>query len=68
MKIEDNWVFKDSVTGITFRVMEGKELDRLHLEGNFGKVNNRDLFFTKDGEFDGTGSSLPDDRKRLKTE
>jgi len=55
MIIRNGWKFKDAVTGNTFEAIEGKLLDKLHIEGDFG---NRDLFFTKDGKFDGTGSAV----------
>jgi len=64
MKIKNVWKFKDAVTGICLEAIEGKKLDRLHLEGNFGGTNNRDFFFTKDGEFDGTGSALTEKVER----
>ena len=51
MKIENGWDFDDPVSGLMFRVVVGKKLDIL-------KVGNRDLWFTKDGKFDGTGSSV----------
>ena len=55
MNIRNGWKFKDLVTGITFEATEGEHLDRIHLEGDFG---NRDLFFAKDGKFDGTSSAV----------
>lgn len=58
MNINDDWEFDDLVTGMKFKVIPGKNLDRLHIENIKGGCNNRDLWFTKDGEFDGTGSSL----------
>ena len=61
MRIDDNWNFKDLVTGLKFSVIVGKKLDRLHIENlEQGKTDNRDFWFTKNGEFDGTGSALPD--------
>lgn len=60
MKIKDDWEFDDSPTGLKFRVIPGKKLNRLHIENIQGGCDNRDLWFTKDGDFDGTGSSLPE--------
>jgi len=60
MKIKDNWTIKDVVSGLSIKAVSGKKLNRLHIEriSDFAKCGNRDFFFTKDGEFDGTGSSL----------
>lgn len=59
MQIENGWKYTDAVTGIMFTAIEGKDLNRIHMEGNLGpNVNNRDLFFTKEGKFDGTGSAV----------
>lgn len=63
MKIKDDWEFDDLATGLKFKVVVGKSLDRLHIENINGGCNNRDLWFTKDGEFDGTGSSLSESCK-----
>lgn len=60
MNIKDDFEINDHVTGLKIKVIPGKfGLDRLHIE-IVGKpaVHNRDFFFTRDGEFDGTGSSL----------
>lgn len=61
MKIKNTWKLTDLVTGLTFRAIKGKKLDRLHIKIN-PKMNplasNRDFFFTKTGEFDGTGSAI----------
>ena len=37
-------------------VQVGKKLDKLYIESLDGKMN-RDFWFTKTGEFDGTGSA-----------
>ena len=61
MQIEDGFEFVDSVTGLHFRVVEGKTLNRLHVvleQPDVPKIKNRDFFFTRDGKFDGTGSSV----------
>ncbi len=61
MKIKDGFEFDDPVTGLRFKVIRGPKLDRLHVElGEAGapKIKNRDFFFTRDGEFDGTGSAV----------
>ncbi len=57
MQIEDSWKIKDGVSGLSIKVQPGKKLDRLHIESLDGKMN-RDFWFTKDGEFDGTGSNV----------
>ena len=61
MKIKDGWKLKDVVTGLTIEAIKGKKLDRLHIEIEPKMnplANNRDLFFTKTGKFDGTGSCM----------
>lgn len=68
MKIADDWKFDDLPTGLKFKIIVGKKLDRLHIENIQGGCNNRDLWFTKNGEFDGTGSSLPEMRERSEPE
>ena len=57
MKIENGWQFEDAVSGLRLTVTEGKSQNRLHIE-RIGEpiCGNRDFWFTKDGEFDGTGS------------
>lgn len=59
MKIENGWQFEDAVSGLKLTIVDGKGLDRLHIE-HIGKpiCDNRDFFFTKDGKFDGTGSAV----------
>jgi len=59
MIIPDNFEIKDEVSGLKIKVVKGNKLDRLHIE-HIGKpmVDNRDLWFTKDGKFDGTGSNM----------
>jgi len=58
--IEDGWEFEDLVTGIKFKATVGKGLNKIHLDGDFGTVNNRDFYFTKEGKFDGTSSATCD--------
>ena len=61
MQIKNTWKFTDVVMGLTFKVIKGEKLDRLHIElkPKMNPItNNRDLFFTKDGKFDGTGSTV----------
>lgn len=58
MKINDDWELDDLVTGLKFKVVIGEKLDRLHIENIKQGCENRDLWFTKDGKFDGTGSSI----------
>lgn len=63
MEIANDWEFNDLVTGLKFKVIRGKVLDRLHIENiQQGSCNNRDLWFTKKGEFDGTGSSVSESK------
>ena len=57
MQIRDGWVFEDKVTGLTLAVIAGKALNRLSITREPGG-HGRDFFFTKAGEFDGTGSFL----------
>lgn len=56
MKISDDWKIKDKVSGLLVEIHIGKSLDRIHIESLDGPMN-RDFWFTKDGEFDGTGST-----------
>lgn len=65
MQINDNWKIDDKVSGLRFKIEAGKKLDVLHVESlSGGKKDdaapkmNRDFYFTKDGKFDGTGSSV----------
>lgn len=57
MKIKDDWKTEDGVSGLRIEVRKGKVFNNLHIESLDGKMN-RDFFFTKDGEFDGTGSCV----------
>ncbi len=61
MKIEDGFEIDDKTSGLKLKVIKGIALDRLHIE-HTGKpmVDNRDFFFTREGEFDGTGSAMDD--------
>jgi len=54
MKIADGWTFDDAVTGLSFRVIVGKEQNRLRVIDKEGFA--RDFWFREDGEFDGTGA------------
>ena len=59
MEIADDWTIEDRVSGLRIRVEVGKKLNRLHIERMSAHVaDNRDFFFAKDGEFDGTGSAV----------
>ena len=61
MQIRDDWEMEDGISGLKPKVIPGKNLDRLHIEPIEGRVPmNRDFWFTKDGEFDGTGSVMPE--------
>lgn len=60
MQIRDDWKFEDRISGVAFKVVAGKNLDQLRINvirHGLPPVN-RDFWFTKDGEFDGTGSEL----------
>ncbi len=56
MKIRNNWTFTDRVTGLTFKVKDGKFLNKITIKSKAHKIYPRELYFTKDGKFDGTGS------------
>jgi len=59
MKIADDWEFDDLVTGLKLKVMPGRNLDHLQITNISGNTcDNRDFWFTKEGEFDGTGSCI----------
>lgn len=59
MKINNDFEINDPVSGLKIKVVKGKKLDWLHIERVAEPmVNDRDLYFTKSGHFDGTGSSL----------
>ena len=58
MNIKNDFKFDDLVTGLRLSVVVGDKLDRLLIENIQGKCNNRDFWFTKEGEFDGTGSCV----------
>ena len=57
MLINDTFEFEDKVSGLKLKVIPGIHGGRLRIE-HIGEPmsDNRDFFFTKDGEFDGTGS------------
>jgi len=57
MLIKDDFKIKDTVSGWEIKVVIGKHLNWIHME-KIGEpvVNNRDFYFTPEGEFDGTGS------------
>jgi hypothetical protein len=59
MLLPDDWSIEDTVSGLRLSVHGGTKLNRLHIErlDSPPVCDNRDFFFTKDGEFDGTGSS-----------
>jgi len=57
MQIKDDWEIKDDVSELKIEVHAGKKLDHLHIE-SLGGAMNRDFFFTKEGVFDGTGSTI----------
>ena len=62
MKIADNFELDDKISGLRIKVIKGITMDRLHIDVIAPPLNpnvtNRDFFFTRDGEFDGTGSDL----------
>lgn len=57
MQINKNWKITDEVSGLKIEILEGKALDRLHIE-NIDGTMNRDFWFAKNGDFDGTGSCI----------
>ena len=59
MEIKDGWKIRDGVLGLSIEVKKGKELNKIHIESLDGNMN-RDFYFTPEGEFDGTGSAIPD--------
>lgn len=71
MRIDDNWEIIDDAIGLRIKVIKGEGLDRLHIEhllitqGHHSHVSNRDFFFTKEGEFDGTGSSICEETDQI---
>ena len=62
MQIADDFELDDKISGLRIKVIKGLKLDHLHIEVIAPPLNpnvtNRDFFFTRDGEFDGTGSDL----------
>jgi len=61
MQIKDDFTITDAASGLKITVIKGIALDRLHVEiVGQPSVNNRDFFFDRDGEFDGTGSEIGD--------
>ncbi len=61
MKMEDGFEIDDKVSGLKLKVIKGITLDRLHVEVVGEPIRrNRDFFFTREGEFDGTGSAMDD--------
>lgn len=59
MVILDDFEIEDTVSGLKIKVIPGKSMCRLHIEHISKPVcNNRDFWFSNDGSFDGTGSSL----------
>ena len=60
MHIEDNFEFEDKLSGMKLQFKKGDHLNSLHIEFTGEReVDNRDFFFTHEGEFDGVGSSRP---------
>lgn len=59
MNIKDGFKIDDEVSGLKIEIIKGKNLDRIHIE-HIGKpiASNRDFWFDRDGEFDGTGSDM----------
>lgn len=60
MQIKDNWEIDDAVSGLKLKAIPGKVLNHLHIESTNpdARPMNRDFWFTKDGDFDGTGSDI----------
>lgn len=55
MQIQDGWEFEDAVSGLKLKVHAGVlQIERI----SEPIANNRDFFFTEEGEFTGTGTSM----------
>lgn len=57
MIIPDDFEIRDEVSGLLIKAIKGTHLNHLHIE-KIGEpiADNRDLYFTLEGKFDGTGS------------
>ena len=51
-------VIDDLVTGLTITIGEGEFLNRITIKGAALPCGNRDIFFLKDGTFEGTGTAM----------
>jgi len=59
MIINDDFEIKDEISGLHIKVIKGEGLDRIEIKHiNKPLCDNREFWFTKDGEFDGTGSDI----------
>lgn len=61
MKINNDFEITDEVSGLKISIGVGKKLNWItikHIGKPLPNIINRQFFFAKDGEFDGTGSDL----------
>jgi len=58
MQIHDDFEFDDLAFGLQFKVVPGNKCDCLRITKIPGRCDNRDLWFTRDGRFAGTGSCI----------
>ena len=64
MEIKPVSIDDSGVSGLKLTLVEGTHLNRIHIEiTGTPIVNNRDFYFTKEGELDGTGSAICDDEE-----
>jgi len=62
MFIKDDFEIDDEVSGLKIKVKKGKLLNVLHIETSGQTVcSDRDFYFMKNGEFDGTGSPVEEE-------
>jgi len=62
MNINDDWKIDDEVSGLSIKILPGENLDRLQIRNSDNDLV-RDFWFTKDGDFDGTGAYVGGDVK-----
>ncbi len=70
MIINDKFAIEDAVSGLRIKVVPGHKQDCLCIEHMIPQpqqpvCGNRDFWFTKDGEFTGTGSVIGDRKKSV---
>ncbi len=70
MKINDDWEVHDEVSGLRLRVIPGEKQDHLRIENLRPEADDcqrsRDFWFSKDGEFLGTGTLCVVDYEKSK--